>query len=97
MDDDGAVVRSELDRAAKVAGGACEDFAVSCSATRFGVETTFDLLPCPAKEGLLLEVLLEEPDGDVAQFAGEVVLKLPFEAVFEMLEVVAKVLNIHVY
>ena len=70
MDDDGAVVRGVLDRAAEVACWAGEDFAVSCSATRFGVETTFDLLPCAAEEGLVLEILLEEADSDAAQFAG---------------------------
>lgn len=35
MDDNGAIVRSELDRASQVAGGACEDFAVGCSAAVF--------------------------------------------------------------
>ena len=84
MDDDVAVVRGVLDRSAEVACWACEDLATTCSAF-CAMQATFDLLPGAAKEGLVLEVLLEEADSDAAQFAWEVVFELPFEVVLEVL------------
>lgn len=95
VDDHIAVVGRGLDGAAEVACGAGEDFASGGRAASFRVEAAFDLLPALSEEGFRLEVLLEEKYGEVAEKAREVVLELPFQVSFEMLDVAAKILNLH--
>ena len=70
-DGGGTVAGAEQDGAAGVAGVACEDFADACG-TLGTQKTAFDLLPGAAEEALLLDILLEHTDGEVAQFLRQI-------------------------
>ena len=94
FDGNGAVARSKLYGAPEVAGGAGENLALT-GCTSGPLEAAFDFLPGAAKEALLLEILLEHTDGEVAQFLWQVAFQLSFYGGFNAFEVVAKVLNIH--
>lgn len=92
----GTVAGDELNGTSEVASGAGENLALT-GCTSGPLEAAFDFLPGAAKEALLLEILLEHTDGEVAQFLWQVAFKLPFYSGFYALEVFAKVLNFHDY
>lgn len=96
FDGDGAVAGYELDGASEVACGTGEDFAFA-GCTLGTLDAAFDFLPGTAKETLLLEILLEHTDGEVADFLGQVAGELALQFLFETFEVVGEILDCHLF
>lgn len=96
FDGDGAVAGYELDGASEVACGTGKDLALA-GGPLGALEAALDLLPGAAKEALLLEILLEHADGEVAEFLRQVAFELTTDGLFDAFKVVAKVLDFHFY